>query len=82
LRRIDEAFPRELRQTTDEHSMFIRFKYGSTWQVIGSDNLQKPGRYATGRHLCFPEWAKAHPGAWAYLAPILLENNGWALFIN
>ena len=81
LRRIDEAFPRELRQTTDEHSMFIRFKYGSTWQVIGSDNYKSlVGTPPAG--IVFSEWAKAHPGAWAYLAPILLENNGWALFIT
>ena len=36
-RRIDEAFPHELRETTNESEMFIRFKNGSTWQVIGSD---------------------------------------------
>lgn len=27
------------------------------------------------------EWALSNPAAWAYLAPILIENNGWALFI-
>jgi phage terminase large subunit len=36
-RRIDEAFPRDLIATRDEQQMFIRFKNGSTWQVIGSD---------------------------------------------
>jgi hypothetical protein len=29
----------------------------------------------------FSEWALANPMAWAYLAPVLEENNGWALFI-
>lgn len=81
MRRIDEAFPRELRQNTDEQSMFIRFKCGSTWQVIGSDNYKSlVGTPPAG--IVFSEWAKAHPGAWAYLAPILLENKGWALFIT
>ncbi|WP_315928882.1 hypothetical protein [Mesorhizobium sp. SP-1A] len=28
------------------------------------------------------EWALANPTAWAYLAPILAENNGWAAFIS
>jgi phage terminase large subunit len=37
-RRIDEAFPQAIRDTTNEQEMFIRFKNGSTWQVIGSDN--------------------------------------------
>lgn len=36
LRRIDEAFPAELRETKDEQQMFIRFKNGSTWQATGS----------------------------------------------
>lgn len=81
MRRIDEAFPLELRSTTDEQAMFIRFKIGSTWQVIGSDNYKSlVGTPPAG--IVFSEWAKAHPGAWAYLAPILVENDGWALFIT
>jgi len=38
LRRIDEAFPAEIRATTREQDMFIRFWNGSSWQVVGSDN--------------------------------------------
>ena len=37
-RRIDEAFPQAIRASTNETEMFIRFKNGSTWTVIGSDN--------------------------------------------
>ena len=37
-RRIDEAFPKEIRENTNENEMFIRFITGSTWQVVGSDN--------------------------------------------
>ncbi len=81
MRRIDEAFPVELRKNTDEQQMFIRFKNGSTWQVIGSDNYKSlVGTPPAG--IVFSEWAKAQPGAWGYLAPILVENNGWALFIT
>src|SRR5262249_4306821 len=36
-RRIDEAFPPSLRENINDNEMFIRFKNGSTWQVIGSD---------------------------------------------
>jgi len=36
-RRIDEAFLHELRANTNEQEMFIRFKTGATWQVLGSD---------------------------------------------
>jgi hypothetical protein len=80
-RRIDEAFPRQLRANTNEQEMFVRFKCGSTWQVIGSDNYKSlVGTPPVG--IVLSEWAKAHPGAWAYLAPILVENGGWGLFIT
>ena len=42
-KRIDWAFPRELRETTREQDMMIRMKSGSTWQVIGSDNYDATG---------------------------------------
>lgn len=79
-RRIDEAFPQILRDTTRENEMMIRFKNGSTWQVVGSDNYNSlVGSPPVG--IVFSEWALADPSAWAYLRPILRENGGWALFI-
>jgi phage terminase large subunit len=81
IRRIDEAFPHEWRANTNEQEMFIRFKWGATWQCVGSDNYkQLVGTPPAG--IVLSEWAKAHPGAWAYLAPILVENKGWALAIT
>jgi phage terminase large subunit len=80
-RRIDDAFPRELRETTREQDMLIRFKSGSTWQVIGSDNYDAlVGTPPVG--VVFSEWALSNPQAWSLIRPILLENNGWALFIT
>lgn len=80
-RRIDEAFPLELRAVTRENEMFIRFVNGSTWQVIGSDNFNSlVGSPPVG--LVASEWALSKPQAWAYLRPILAENGGWALFIT
>lgn len=79
-RRIDEAFPHELRAATRESDMFIRFKIGSTWQVVGSDNYNSlVGSPPVG--VVFSEWSLAKPEAWSYLRPILAENGGWALFI-
>jgi hypothetical protein len=79
-RRIDEAFPMEIRQTTREQEMMIRFVNGSTWQVVGSDNYDSlVGSPPAG--VVFSEWSLAKPDAWAYLRPILAENGGWALFI-
>jgi hypothetical protein len=80
-RRIDEAFPHEIRASTRENDMFIRFTNGSTWQVVGSDNYDSlVGTPPIG--LTLSEWALANPSAWAYLAPILAENGGWASFIT
>ena len=80
-RRIDEAFPLELRANTNEQEMFIRFRNGSTWQVVGSDRFDATvGSPPAG--IVFSEWAVANPAAWAYLAPIVAENGGWALFIT
>lgn len=80
-RRIDEAFPPELRQTTREQDMQIVFKNGSTWQVVGSDNYDRlVGSSPAG--IVYSEWALANPSARAYLRPIIFENNGWQVFIT
>lgn len=81
IRRIDEAFPIELRENTNEQEMFIRFLNGGTWQVVGSDSYKQLVG-APPKGIVLSEWAKANPAAWAYLAPILEENGGWALFIT
>ncbi len=79
-RRIDEAFPKELRETSRENEMLIRFKCGSTWQFLGSDSYDAlVGAPPAG--IVFSEWSLADPRSWSYLRPILDENNGWAVFI-
>lgn len=80
-RRIDEAFPPETIASRDETSMFIRFKWGSTWQIVGSDRFDSlVGAGVAG--VVFSEWALANPSAWGYIRPMVEENNGWASFIT
>lgn len=80
-RRIDDAFPKALRDTTREQDMMIRFKSGSSWQVIGSDNYDAlVGTPPIG--VVFSEWALSNPQAWSLIRPILAENGGWAIFIT
>jgi len=38
-RRIDEAFPKEIRKRYLEQEMAIHFPNGSTFQLVGSDNF-------------------------------------------
>jgi phage terminase large subunit len=79
-RRIDEAFPVELRHRTRSNEMMIEYKNGSIWQVVGSDNYNAlVGSPPIG--VVFSEYSLADPSAWAYIRPILRENGGWALFI-
>jgi len=60
-RRIDEAFPHELRANTNEQEMFIRFKTGATWQVLDSDRYDAAvGSPPAG--ITFSEWALSNPG--------------------
>jgi hypothetical protein len=80
-RRIDEAFPDMLRENFSDNEMFIRFKNGSTWQIIGSDRYdQTVGAGVAG--ITYSEWALSNPTAWAYHRPMLQENQGWAIFIT
>lgn len=80
-RRIDEAFPDAICATKRANDMFIRFKNGSTWQLVGSDSYNSlVGSPPLG--VTASEWALADPSAWAYLRPILRENGGWAVFIT
>lgn len=80
-RRIDEAFPPEIIESRNEHEMFIRFKCGSTWQLIGSDRYDATvGSGPVG--ITYSEWALANPNAWGYHRPMVEENDGWAAFIT
>lgn len=78
-RRIDEAFPNEIRSNTLNQEMKIVFPNGSTWQLMGSDNYDAlVGSPPVG--LSYSEYALSNPSSWGYLRPILLENGGWAVF--
>jgi phage terminase large subunit len=80
-RRIDEAFPPEIRANTNDNEMFIRLHNGSTFQCIGSDRYDAAlGAGPAG--ITYSEYATANPSAWAYHRPMLQENHGWAVFIT
>jgi hypothetical protein len=78
-KRIDEAFPVELRSYTRDHEMTIGFRNGSTFQLVGSDNFNSlVGSPPVG--LVFSEYSLSNPSAWGYLMPIVEENGGWVGF--
>ena len=76
--RIDEAFPPEIREKTNDHMMRITFKNGSKWRCAGSDNYSSIiGSGLAG--IVWSEWALSNPASYAYLSPMLKENGGWAV---
>ena len=78
LKRIDIVFPPGLRKNQRDSDMWLEFHNGSTFQVLGSDNYNSyVGSPPVG--IVFSEWALADPLAWAYVLPILEENDGWML---
>jgi hypothetical protein len=80
-RLIDQAFPRDMRAQTRDNDMVIKFKNGSLWRVVGSDNYESLlGSTPVG--IIFSEWALADPNAYGFLRPILAENGGWVVFIT
>lgn len=80
-KRIDEAFPVELRKRVNDQEMKMEMRNGSTWQVLGSDNYNSlMGTSYAG--LVKSEEALSNPGAIGYLSPILRESDGWMLHIS
>jgi phage terminase large subunit len=75
-KRIDEAFPKEIRTRTDQTTMTIEFVSGSVWRVVGLDNPDSlVGAPPAG--IVLSEFALSNPSPYAYLSPIINENNGW-----
>jgi phage terminase large subunit len=80
-RRIDEAFPPEIRRRMLDDDMFIEFTNGATWQLLGSDRYDATvGAGPAG--IAYSEWALCNPSAWAYHSPMIRESNGFAAFIT
>lgn len=77
--RFLEHLPEKTRARTINDEMFIEFKNGSTFQVVGSDKIDSiVGTNPLG--VVFSEYSLQDPLAWDYIRPILAENEGWAIF--
>ena len=65
LRRIDAAFPPQIRRQTREAEMSIELINGSTWQLVGSDRYDSlVGSPPVG--ITFSEYALSDPQAWSF----------------
>lgn len=76
---LDQAFPDEICLRKLDNRMFIEFHNGSTWQLIGSDNVDTlVGPNPVG--VVFSEYSLSDPRARDFLRPILSENGGWEIY--
>lgn len=79
--RILDYFPEAIIEAKNQQEMKIRFKNGSLFQLIGSDNIDS----LMGTNpaiVVFSEFALQNPAAWDYIRPILKVNKGVAIFIS
>ncbi|TXH47471.1 MAG: hypothetical protein E6Q97_27170 [Desulfurellales bacterium] len=79
--RFLDHFPAELIDgQPNEAEMRIKFKNGSIFQLVGSDNVDSiVGTNPVG--VVFSEYSLQDPTAWGFVRPILAENGGWAIFV-
>ena len=79
--RMLDFIPKEVIEGTNQQEMKVKFKNGSLFQVVGSDNYDSlVGTNPQG--IVFSEYALQDPAAYQYLRPILAANDGWALFLS
>jgi phage terminase large subunit len=79
--RILDYIPDEFITSKNSQEMKIRFVNGSLLQLVGSDNFDTlMGTNPQG--VVFSEYALQDPRAYQYIRPILVANDGWALFIS
>lgn len=79
-RKFQDHFHPALIKSTNSTDLRIEFHNGSSYQVVGSDNIDSlVGTNPVG--VILSEYSLHDPKAWDYLRPILSENDGWAMFI-
>jgi phage terminase large subunit len=78
-RKYIDYIPHKLIAKKNEKELKITLKNGSIYQIVGSDNPDSL-RGAGIKGAVFSEYAEQDPRAWATIQPMLLENNGWAMF--
>ena len=77
-----DHLPRVMRERVLDKEMFIEMKPqygGSTVRFIGADRIDAiVGTNPKG--IVFSEFSLMNPNAWELFRPVLLENEGWAIF--
>jgi phage terminase large subunit len=76
-----DYIPQELVAGRNASELKITLVNDSIIQIVGSDNIDSlMGSNPQG--VVYSEWALQNEIAWTMIKPILIANNGWALFIS
>jgi phage terminase large subunit len=77
-----DHFPKQLIDRVRDQEMTLNFRNGSSYHIIGADDPDSQvGTNPVG--MIFSVWAVMQdPKIWQLLQPILVENDGWAIFIT
>ncbi len=79
-RSFQSYFPDQIVAHRHENEMRVHLKNGSIWMAVGGDDISRHvGTNPVGYVLS--EWSIMDPRVDDYLAPIILENEGWSLKI-
>lgn len=77
LRYLD-IIPKSVIKNIRNDEMRIELKNGSIIRIVGGDESKLVG--AGVRGVVISEWSLQSPKMWYYIQPMLLENDGWAIF--
>jgi len=75
-----DFLPKELIERKNDQQMKIHLKNGSLIQIIGSDSYDNSIVGSNPQGIIFTEWALSDERAWQFARPILMANDGWAIF--
>jgi hypothetical protein len=79
--RFLDYIPKQLVKSSNSQEMKISLVNGSIIQLVGSDNVDSLVG-TNPRGIVFSEYALQDPRSYMFLRPILLANDGWAVFIS
>lgn len=77
-KRYLEFIPKEIIKRRSDKEMFIELTNGSMIRLVGSDSDSLVGSGIAG--IVLSEYSLINPSVWPYIEPMIVEQDGWAVF--
>ncbi len=75
-----DHIPPSIIRKKNETTLRIELINGSAIQLMGADNFAQSGVGTNPVGVVFSEYSITNPKVWDFIRPILLANDGWAIF--